>query len=67
MPMNTALTLTDSQVVFLKGSLELQLGNLKSEIRHCVNSEYRDQLKDQKEEVLDMLDQICGEHFIKAA
>jgi len=65
--MYTALSLTDAQVEFLKESLQAQLGNIKSEIRHTNTTEFKDELKCQKEDIQNMLDQIEGKKMPQAA
>ena len=65
--MYTALSLTDAQVTCLKDTLETKLGNIKSEIRHTHAAEMKDELKDKKHDIENMLDQIEGREYPMAA
>ncbi|RLA61521.1 MAG: hypothetical protein DRQ88_10950 [Epsilonproteobacteria bacterium] len=65
--MYTTLSLTDPQVEYLKAKLQVLIGDIKSEIRHSQSSQMKDELKQQKHDIQNMLDQIEGKEILQAA
>ncbi len=65
--MYTALSLTDAQVEYLKDTLQIKLGDIKSEIRRTHAAEMKDELKEKKHDIENILDQIEGKEMLQAA